>query len=168
MVVTDDDLRADAGRVILRVTRQAAGLVELLESTLGSVQSLSRLEVEAIVASRPPEPDSPLARGLAWLSERARNLHASAGGGLSGPELTEVAVRRRQPEGPLAYDPETGVVTLDLDHDGVARALATDDGPGRTALLAMMFGIVNRAHERITDQDELHLVGTLLRESRSR
>jgi hypothetical protein len=84
-------------------------------------------------------------------------------------ELRAVGVRRTGGRGGVVvgYDVERAVAMIDVEHPAAARVLqgggeaGTGTG-GMYVILAAVFGAVNRALERISDEDEAAACGALL------
>jgi hypothetical protein len=110
-----------------------------------------------------PDPETPLGIGLALLRREAELLHADACGNLSAEELRGVRLRARGGKRATHYDAERGIATIDPDHPGARRALerARERPDLLYVLLAAVYGAINRASERVTDDDEARLAETL-------
>jgi len=113
-----------------------------------------------------PEDDTPLARGLDRLRREAALLRADALGRLTTTELGQIRLHRRGGKGaPIRYREDRREATLDPDDPLIRGALeAADERPeGLYVLLASIYGAVNRALERVTDEDEARMLGALAR-----
>lgn len=118
---------------------------------------------EAEVREADPPTETPLARGLALLRKEMRLLRAGALGSLTPNELDDVRLSRGEDAGPMRYDAARKLMLLDPEHELIQRSL-TELGtrPERLwVLLAAIFGHVNRALDRVTDEHEAALALTL-------
>lgn len=156
-----------AGVVVLRVRPASAAWLPRLEAVLrpDRVQRHDRVDAwREEHALREPAPEDPVARGLLRLRRSADLLRADAFGRLGKAELAEVRVLRGDGAEPVVYDPKRRRVALDLGDPLVHRALAEAEArPDRVfALLAAIYGAVNRELEEVTDADEGRVSGALL------
>jgi hypothetical protein len=155
------------GTLVLRTTTLESPWTTELERVLGP-GSVRRFESAATLAmersEQDPPPEDSLAAGLALLRQEAELLRADASGRLSATELREIRLRRGGGRWAVSYDAARGVALVDPEHPAVARGLAeAKESPGLLfVLLAAVYGAVNRALERVTDEDEERLVGSLL------
>jgi|GEM_PF-2089411 hypothetical protein len=157
-----------AGSCVLSTTRFDAPWVEALEALFGKtsvwrVQGLAEWEREVREAD-PPE-GTPLLKGLKALRRELRLLRAGALGRLTPDELEDVRLSRDGGAQPWRYDPQRKLIFLDPEHPDVARVLPElPTRPERLwVLLAALFGLVNRALERVTDDHEAQLLLALAR-----
>ncbi|HVE82632.1 MAG TPA: hypothetical protein VND93_07280 [Myxococcales bacterium] len=144
-----------------------------IEGLLGEVLGWKRVQVirdleawKEAQARAEPEEDTPLARGLDRLRREATLLRADALGRLTTQELAQIRLHRRGGKGaPIRYREDRREASLDPDHPLVRGALeAADARPeGIYVLLASIYGAVNRALERVTDEDEARMLGALTR-----
>lgn len=179
------DLRAIAGRVVRRgavpvlgwrpAESELGGEVALGTDNplaeLGQVLGEKRLwrprdkaEWQRERAEEEPEQGTPLATGIVRLRREARLLKSAAFGRLSPEELAEIRLRRAGGREPIAYEPERRLALLDPDHPQVRAALEEWRlHPERLyVLLTAIYAAVNRALERVTDEDEARMVAALM------
>ena len=107
-----------------------------------------------------PPKDTPEWRGLERLRREVRLLRAGALGRLTPGELEDVRLSRAGGKAPLRYDRKRKVVLLDPDDEGVRRALVEyRSRPERLfALVAAVYGAVNRELDHVTDAHEAELL----------
>jgi len=159
----------DTGVLALEAEDLQAEWVVLLGEVLGwkRVKVIHDLEGWREAQARAePEGDVPLARGLDRLRAEAALLQGDAMGRLTLEELEHVRLHRRAGKGaPIRYSEPLREVTLDPDHPLIREALeGVDERPeGIYVLLAAVYGAVNRALERVTDEDEARMLGALAR-----
>jgi len=162
-----DTERESGGEMALRASAVDVPWVAALESLLG--KGCLALFPKASAwrthrREREPEPSDPLAIGLSLLRREARLLRSDATGRLSESELRDVLLHRGDGARPIRYDAERGVALLDPAHAAVMQALV--EAPARPerlyVLVAAIYGAINRALERVTDEDEIRLAGALL------
>jgi hypothetical protein len=110
-----------------------------------------------------PPPGSPELWGLSRLRRDVRLLRAGALGELSPEDVEDVRLKALGGELPVHYDVKRKVVLLDAEHKQVKRALgeAKVRRERLYVLLAAIYGAINRALERITDQHEEQLSAAL-------
>ncbi|HEY8210570.1 MAG TPA: hypothetical protein VIG99_23970 [Myxococcaceae bacterium] len=152
---------------------QAEDLASEWVMLLGEVLGVKRVEVihdqdawRDAQARAEPEDDSPLARGLDRLRCEAALLRADALGRLTTKELDRIRLHRRGGKGaPIRYGEQRREAMLDPDHPLIRAALeaAADRPEGIYVLLASIYGAVNRALERVTDEDEARMLDALAR-----
>lgn len=137
--------------------------VEALSRVLGDGQ-LERVEDvgawrDGLKEADPPK-DTPEWSGLERLRREVRLLRAGALGRLTPKELEEVRLSRNGGRVPLRYDRRRKVVLLDPDDEQVKRALVEyRSRPERLfALVAAVYGAVNRELDHITDAHEADLL----------
>ncbi len=155
-----------AGDVVLRTESLDGRDREALEKVLGR-GALSRMTLGVWRAGRTeedPEEGSPLQEGLQKLRRESRLLKAGSLGRLTGDELKEIKLQRKGGKVPIRYDATRQMAALDPEHPLVKAALEESvRRPDRIyVLLAAIYGAVNRALERITDEDERRLVSGLV------
>jgi hypothetical protein len=155
------------GDVVLRASNLAAPWVQQLQASLGEARV--ELSVDADVwRARRLEEDAdaatPLGAGLRRLRAEAEILRAAACGGLQPGELVAIKLHRHDRGGAVSYDARRGVVLLDPDEPLVRETLAgAATQPAQLyVLLAAIFGAINRALERVTDEHEARLAAALL------
>jgi hypothetical protein len=159
---------ADGGaRFALRALVPGAPWVAALEAALGkgSIAVIgTAAEWRRREAEREPEPDDPVARGIARLRRELERLSGAAVGRLDKDVLQDVRVHRGGGTSPVWYDAARGLGLVDPGHAGVGRALsaAGADEDALYVVLAGLVGAVNRALDAVTDEDERALIGTLL------
>ncbi|HEV8320729.1 MAG TPA: hypothetical protein VG389_03890 [Myxococcota bacterium] len=164
-------VRLDAGEVggdvVLYTRSPHEPWIGRLGEVLG-VQCVARLDGASAwrrwAVDADPERDTPLGEGMALLRREARLLFADAMGRLGAAELREVRVRRGKGRAPVAYDARRQIAYVDVGHAGARAALEeARTRPGRLyALLASIYGAINRALDRVTDDDEARTCGALL------
>ncbi|HYV43577.1 MAG TPA: hypothetical protein VFA20_01905 [Myxococcaceae bacterium] len=158
-----------AGVLALEAQDLGAEWVPLLGEVLGwkRVQVIHDLEGwQEAQARAEPEDDGPLARGLDRLRREAALLHGDALGRLTTKELEHLRLHRRGGKGaPIRYSELLREATLDPEHPLIREALerAEDRPEAVYVLLAAAYGAVNRALERVTDEDEARMLGALVR-----
>lgn len=159
----------NAGVLALEAEDLRADWVPLLGEVLGwkRVQVIHDLEGWQEAQARvEPEDGGPLARGLDRLRQEAALLQGDALGRLTAKELEHLRLHRRGGKGaPIRYSELLREATLDPDHPLIREALerAEDRPEGIYVLLAAVYGAVNRALERVTDEDEARMLGALAR-----
>jgi hypothetical protein len=141
--------------------------LDALEGVLGrsSVERVKDVSEwrEELREEDPPKGSAEL-RGLERLRRDVRLLRAGALGELSPEDVGDVRLKALGGKSaPVQYDVKRRVALLDADHPHVKRALAESSARRERlyVLLAAMYGAVNRALERITDQHEEELAGSL-------
>jgi hypothetical protein len=167
--VVTERLDADEvqGEPVLLVRGAARPWLDTLERVLGAGRVAIHADVRTWRAERDeadPPPETPLGVGLLRLRRVAELLHAGACGQLGPGELTAVLLRRGAGKSPVRYHEERRVAFVDPVHPLVARALEESTArPERLIVLAAaIYGAINRALERVTDEDEVRLCGALL------
>jgi hypothetical protein len=110
-----------------------------------------------------PPPGSPELWGLSRLRRDVRLLRAGALGELSPEDVEDVRLKALGGQHPVHYDAKRKVVLLDGEHAQVKRALSEAKVRRERlyVLLAAIYGAINRALERITDQHEEQLSAAL-------
>ena len=159
--------RPDTGGVLGLVSRHVDdSWLDELERVLGKgalerVKDLSGWR-EALREEDPPK-GSPELWGLQRLRRDVKLLRAGALGVLSPDELEDVRLKALGGGSPVHYDARRKVVLLDSEHPQVMRALAEAKLRRERlyVLLAAMYGAVNRALERVTDEHEEQLMTAL-------
>lgn len=137
--------------------------VEALARVLGDGQ-VERIDDvaawrEGLKEADPPK-DTPEWSGLERLRREVRLLRAGALGRLTPSELEDVRLARAGGKVPVRYDKRRKLVLLDPDDEQVKRALVEYRArPERLfALVAAVYGVVNRALDHITDAHEADLL----------
>ncbi len=141
--------------------------LDMLEKVLGG-SSVERVKDRSAWRERLREEDPPKGSPELWALDRLRRdvrlLRAGALGQLSPEDLEDIRLKPLGGRGaPVQYDKKRKVALLDSDHGQVKRALAEAATRRERiyVLLAAMYGAINRALERITDEHEAHLLGAL-------
>ena len=161
--ISSDEL---AGDVVLSAESLRDGALGELEQVLGEgcvgVRTLSQWRAER--EEEDPDDGTALSRGLAVLRRESKLLKSGTLGRLTADELKQIKLQRRRGKAPIQYDVERKIAGLDPEHPAIKRALEESaTRPDRLyVLLVAIYGAVNRALERVTDEDELRLVGGLL------
>jgi len=155
------------GEPVLLARGDARAWTEALARVLGAGRIALHASARSWRAERDeadPPPDTPLGVGLLRLRRIAELLHAGACGRLGPEELTAVLLRRGAGKSPVRYHAQRRVAFVDPAHPLVARALEESAArPERLIVLAAaIYGAINRALERVTDEDEVRLCGALL------
>lgn len=114
---------------------------------------------EGLKEADPPK-DTPEWSGLERLRREVRLLRAGALGRLTPGDLEDVRLARAGGKVPVRYDRRRKLVLLDPDDEQVRRALVEyRSRPERLfALVAAVYGVVNRALDHITDAHEADLL----------
>jgi hypothetical protein len=162
-------LSPDVGdELVLEAERLDEPWIHLLGEVLGQdrVRTVEDLGAwKEAQARADPDAHTPLWHGLERLRREANLLRTDEFGRLSVGELREIRLHRRGGRGaPVRYDSWRHEATLDPEHPVVRRALeeAAARPEGVYVLLAAIFGAVNRAFARVTDQDEARMLASLL------
>ncbi|MBI3181656.1 MAG: hypothetical protein HYZ28_05900 [Myxococcales bacterium] len=151
LVLEADDLRA----------KWLSELEEVLGGRLLRVTDIEEWRREQ--AEEDPEAGSALHHGLFRLRREMKLLRAGALGQVLPDELAQLRLHRGGGKQPVRYDRARRLALLDPEHPQIARALAEAKvRPDRIyALLAAIYGAVNRELDRITDEHEAQLVSAL-------
>ncbi len=156
-------LKPDTGGVLgLWVPSHDEPWLDRLEAVLGP-GSLERVKDARLwrekLSEEDPLPGSPEAWSLGRLRRDVRLLRAGALGALSADDVDDLRLKSLGGAAAVRYDARRRVVLLDVDHAQVKRALA--EGKLRRerlyVLLAAIYGAINRALDRITDEHEASL-----------
>ncbi len=157
----------DVGGDVVLIAPRAAPWVDALEEVLGAgkVKRLASLTAwREEQAEADPDAGTPLAEGLKRLRREARLLKSQLLGRLAPTDLGELVLRKGGGKVAVRYDAQRKVGVLDVEHPLVERALREARlRPERMyVLLAALYGCVNRALERFTDEDEAKLLAALV------
>jgi hypothetical protein len=155
------------GALVLKTQTLEDGWLDSLEELLGKA-SVERVSDPAawreVVREEDPPKGSPELRGLERLRRDVRLLRVGALGQLAPDDLEDVRLKALGGKGaPVKYDVKRRLALLDADHAHVKRALAEASTRRERlyVLLLAMYGAINRALERITDQHEEQLAQAL-------
>jgi hypothetical protein len=155
------------GALVLEAQTLEDGWLDTLEELLGkgSVERVSDPKAwREVVREEDPPKGSPELRGLERLRRDVRLLRVGALGQLAPDDLEDVRLKGLGGKGaPVKYDVKRKLALLDADHAHVKRALAEASTRRERlyVLLLAMYGAINRALERITDQHEEQLAQAL-------
>lgn len=152
--------------LVLRAATLREPWISALEEALGAA-CVERVRDVGLwreqLAERDPPATTPEGEGLRRLRQQMKLLRAGALGHATPDELEDVRLRTGGAKAAIGYDPARKLALLDGDRPEIRRAL--EEIPRRPerlyVLLAAIYGAVNRALERITDDDEAELLAAL-------
>lgn len=159
--------RPDTGGVLGVLVRSVdEAWLDELERVLGP-RSLERVKDVSLWRETQREEDPPEGSPELWGLERLRRdvklLRAGALGQLSPEELEDVRLKALGGSQPVHYDTKRKIIFLDSQHAQVMRALSEAKVRRERlyVLLAAMYGAINRALHRVTDEHEEQLMAAL-------
>jgi hypothetical protein len=151
------------GELALQATRLDAPWLDALDGAFGrkivdrvrdaKAWKLARAEAD-------PPSGTPLLEGLNRLRKETRLLRAGVLGHLTPDDLIDVKLVKASGREPVRYDVKRKLALLDSETPEVVRALEQwRTHPERVfVLLASIYGAVNRALDRVTDEHEAQLL----------